>query len=207
MSNYFITDTTLTSIANAIRSKTHTSEQILVKDFASKIGELGSGLPELANPATAEEVFSGYQFIGSDGAAETGSFTIESELNEQVELLTQITNALSVKILNSAFLYLYNHGDECIDASGGWEAYAYKTSTSGSTVLKPTVTKNTDFMKMSVTSSDTSYKAGCIMSKQAIDVTNFNTLKLCARAISGSTHLSISVTYTKENNYIVEANA
>lgn len=43
MVNYFITGNTLTAIAEAIRSKTNTSDQILVRDFASKINDLELG--------------------------------------------------------------------------------------------------------------------------------------------------------------------
>ena len=43
MSNYMITDTTLTSIADAIRSKTGGSSPILVEDFANEIDGISGG--------------------------------------------------------------------------------------------------------------------------------------------------------------------
>lgn len=106
MANYFITGDTLTAIANAIRSKTNTSEQILAKDFASKINalELGANLPDLTTPATAAEVFSGYQYITEEGTSATGTFTIEEEINTQDNLLSQIVSTLKTRIVNAAGL-------------------------------------------------------------------------------------------------------
>ena len=106
MSNYFINGNTLTAIADAIRSKTNTSEQILARDFASKINalELGANLPDLTTPATAAEVFSGYQYITEEGTSATGTFTIEEEINTQDSLLSQVINTLKTRIVNAAGL-------------------------------------------------------------------------------------------------------
>lgn len=106
MANYFINGNTLTAIADAIRSKTNTSEQILAKDFALKINnlELGANLPELTNQASAAEVFSGYQYITQEGTSATGTFTIEEEINTQDSLLSQVINTLKTRIVNAAGL-------------------------------------------------------------------------------------------------------
>lgn len=56
--------------------------------------QTGVDLPELSNPASAEEVFEGYEAIDGEGNVVRGSFTIDMELNEQNAWISQIKKAL-----------------------------------------------------------------------------------------------------------------
>lgn len=75
MSKYVIDDSTLTGIADAIRTKEETSDPIPVEEMAERIGAIETGvtLPTLSNPATAAEILSGYEAIGADGEVVTGT--------------------------------------------------------------------------------------------------------------------------------------
>lgn len=57
---------------------------------------LGSGieLPELTNPGTEEELFSGKELIGENGEKVVGTFTLDNEMSEQESLIAQIQTAL-----------------------------------------------------------------------------------------------------------------
>ena len=54
----------------------------------------GVELPTLTAPASEAEVFEGYEYIDQEGAAKVGSFTIESELSTQNDLIAQIQSAV-----------------------------------------------------------------------------------------------------------------
>ena len=54
-------------------------------------------LPELSSPAANSEVFANKEFIDGSGVKRTGTFTIDSELNTQDDLITQIQIALEGK--------------------------------------------------------------------------------------------------------------
>lgn len=57
----------------------------------------GVDLPEMTNPAEPEEVFAGQEYIDDTGALKEGSFTIDSEIEEQDGLISQILTALEGK--------------------------------------------------------------------------------------------------------------
>lgn len=61
----------------------------------------GIELPELSNPANADELFSGKQLIDGDGEVVTGTFTIDNELTTQDNLISQIQTALQGKAAGS----------------------------------------------------------------------------------------------------------
>lgn len=57
----------------------------------------GVDLPELTSPATEDEVFSGKELIDQEGNVVTGTFTIDSELNTQDNLIAQLSTILDTK--------------------------------------------------------------------------------------------------------------
>lgn len=61
-------------------------------DIANALPEASGGveLPELSNSASTAEVFNGYEYIDENGEKKIGAFTIESELNEQDNLIAQL---------------------------------------------------------------------------------------------------------------------
>ena len=76
---------------------TNTTNLQSILEKINNLPEAGTDLPELTNPALAEEIFLNKEAIDADGNIRTGTFTIDSELNEQDDLLTQITSALEGK--------------------------------------------------------------------------------------------------------------
>ena len=54
-------------------------------------------LPELTDPANAEELFANKELINADGNKITGTFTIDTELSTQDSLIAQIQTALQNK--------------------------------------------------------------------------------------------------------------
>lgn len=56
---------------------------------------IGVELPELTNPANNDEVFLGKEIYDIDGNVRTGTFTIESELTTQNDLIAQLQNAVN----------------------------------------------------------------------------------------------------------------
>lgn len=87
MERYIIEGTTLTNIANAIRSKTGNTEPIQVMEMASEISSISGGgtggadLPSLSNPALASDILSGKEAINSNGEKITGSIVTKTSSN------------------------------------------------------------------------------------------------------------------------------
>lgn len=92
--------------------------------------------------------------------------------------------------------YLYNMGDECTDLTGGWVAAAIKPAGSGSTAVKPSVTKNTDSITFSLTSGYPNYIVGYLVTEKSIDITNYSkiTINVTNFSISGGLIVSNSKT-------------
>lgn len=99
MAKYSIEKSTLTGIADAVRAKEGTTAPIPVTDMATRIQAIQTGveLPALDSPGSSEDLMQGKQLIDSEGKPVTGTFTIEQELEEQADLVTQIQEALNTK--------------------------------------------------------------------------------------------------------------
>ena len=63
------------------------------------IAQISTGveLPELTSPAAASEIFEGKQAIDQEGNIQMGTFTIESELTDQENLLDELESVLEGK--------------------------------------------------------------------------------------------------------------
>lgn len=95
---YSIKEETLVAIADSVRTVTGTTGDISPEEFAVKIVEGGSAaLPELSNEGTASDLMLNKELIDGDGKKVTGTFTIDSELTTQDNLISQIQTALSGK--------------------------------------------------------------------------------------------------------------
>lgn len=97
---YLIQGETLIAIADAIRSKTGSSDTLSLEDMPSVIS--GNGFPALTPPALTNEgsaidLMEGKELIDADGNIVTGTFTIDSELSTQDDLISQIQTALQNK--------------------------------------------------------------------------------------------------------------
>lgn len=76
--------------------------------------------------------------------------------------------------------YLYKDGDECVDVTGGWNAYPYRVN-GYNTGKTPTLNKGTNAMTISLNnelSGNPDAKRGCIFSEKKIDMSRFKTLKI-----------------------------
>lgn len=93
-------DIKMTAIADEVRRLTETEGSMSLDDMANGLSGVEVGgieLPELSNPASEEEVFANKQLIDENGEVITGTFTIDSELNTQENLINQIATALEGK--------------------------------------------------------------------------------------------------------------
>lgn len=78
---------------SSLKQNTASLQELL--NAVNNLPEAGSGgveLPELTNAGTSTDLSSGKQLIDGEGNIVTGTFTIDNELGEQSNLITQITN-------------------------------------------------------------------------------------------------------------------
>lgn len=93
----------IVAVADAVRNKTGTSGEMTLGEIASSINGISAGteLPELTNEGSAADLLLGKELINSDGEVIEGTFTIDSELTMQDDLITQIQTALEGKAAGS----------------------------------------------------------------------------------------------------------
>lgn len=83
MANYLVTDTQLTSVANAIRTKGETNETLTFPSgFTNAIGNINTGTDISDTTATANDVLTGKYFYTVNGTKTEG--TITSKLNSDL---------------------------------------------------------------------------------------------------------------------------
>lgn len=70
--------------------------------------------------------------------------------------------------------HLYRNGDEFESITGGW--IPYKTSSSDTTAVNPTVTKSADSVKITIPSSEPYTKGGALVTKNPVSFKDKNTL-------------------------------
>lgn len=80
---------------NSALSSNNADLQSLIEQV-DNLPDAGSGveLPELLNPANEGEVFLNKEYINANGVKKSGTFTIDTELTSQDELISQIQTAL-----------------------------------------------------------------------------------------------------------------
>lgn len=99
---------------------------------------------------------------------------------------------------------LYDSGDEIDQITGGWSAQAFKASNDVGNLKAPTVTKNTENMKVELDGySGGSYYCGCTMTGKSVDLTGFASLKINITAITSRVYLRIASAHS--NGYTSEA--
>ena len=81
----------------SINNNTNKLNELLQAIDALPDKSSGVQLPEVTNPASTSEVFSGKEYIDENGNKKTGSFSIDSELSQQDTLIAQIQSALEGK--------------------------------------------------------------------------------------------------------------
>lgn len=75
--------------SNSILQSNNTDLQAILNTI-NALPEAGTDLPELTNPGTAADLMSGKELIGENGGVVTGTFTLDTELTEQSDLIAQI---------------------------------------------------------------------------------------------------------------------
>ena len=96
MAEYLVQGASLTTVADAIRSKGGTSDTLIFPDgFVAAISEIqtggGAALEPLENPAGADNIDAGYQAYGSGGQVITGTrgtSSLDYSWNENTLTLT-----------------------------------------------------------------------------------------------------------------------
>lgn len=96
MANYLIKESTLTSIADNIRTMTGKTGKLSPDDMATEITNIESGIDTSDATASASEIFNG-ETAYVDGEKITGNFTIDDEVADQISLISQIKSALEGK--------------------------------------------------------------------------------------------------------------
>lgn len=85
----------LVNIANAIRTKNGKTEEFSIYQMPDEITSIsGFQLPSLSNSGVSGDLTEGKQLIDADGNVVTGTFTIDSELTTQDNLISQIQSAV-----------------------------------------------------------------------------------------------------------------
>lgn len=105
---------------------------------------------------------------------------------------------------NMQNLFAYNYGDENAVVTGGWSGYAYKDTGSGSSVKLPTVTKESNRMKIGITGTSSAWYFGSVFAEKPIDLTNYKTIEIVVGTASLNSNTGgggFSVATTKANNY------
>lgn len=90
----------IVAIADAVRNKTGTSGEMTLGGIASGINNISTGIDTSDATATAETIFKD-ETAYVDGEKITGTFSIDSELTTQDNLITQIQTALQNKAAGS----------------------------------------------------------------------------------------------------------
>lgn len=88
--------TKIQGLINTANTTTGNSDKDLTAAVNALVEKANSGteLPELATPATQDEVFLNQEYIDENGIKKTGTFTIDSELTQQESLIAQIQSAI-----------------------------------------------------------------------------------------------------------------
>ena len=111
----------MTALADVVRAKTGRTDALTLDEMIESVEGIESGTNTSDATATADEIFAGETAYTSDGKV-TGTFTIEEELTEQNDLISQITTMLRSKT-NYNTLYIASSiptddvgvdGDVCI---------------------------------------------------------------------------------------------
>lgn len=86
----------IVALANSIRNRTEETDLLTIGEMIDDIGSIAGGveLPQLTNEGSAGDLLSGKELIDGDGNVVTGSFTLESEITTQDNLIAQIQSAV-----------------------------------------------------------------------------------------------------------------
>lgn len=110
------------------------------------------------------------------------------------------------KVGNMQDVYLYNYGEDNTVVTGGWVAYAYRNSGASSTAKAPTLTLNSNSMRIAISSS--SWSKGAVFAENLIDLTDYTSIEVTIGGSSGfgdnDGTMYLNVATSKQNNYEYE---
>ena len=86
----------IVAIADAVRAKNGTTAEMTLGEIVSSISEINTGLDTSDATADSSEIFAGETAYVASGKV-TGTFTIDSELTEQNDLISQISTLVATK--------------------------------------------------------------------------------------------------------------
>ena len=135
MADVFIKAGTMTAIGDAIRAKTGSTEGILPADMPAQIEGISTGTDTSDATASADEIFAGETSYGADGKV-TGTFTIDSELTEQNDLISQIASLVASKANPQGGTDTSDATATAEDILSGKTAYAKGEKITGTIVTK-----------------------------------------------------------------------
>ena len=99
-------------------------------------------------------------------------------------------------------LYLYNKGYQDTDVTGGLKGYAYGSSSSGSTRVNPTVNYGDTDITVTNQAASNGTSASSLFTENAIDITNYNNLKINITKRSGNANtIGFGITKTKKDKF------
>lgn len=135
MSKYVIDDSTLTGIADAIRTKEETSDPIPVEEMAERIGAIETGvtLPTLSNPASPSEILNGYEAIGEDGSVIEGEALATASTATAADIMSGKTaynsagELLTGTAVKGAEIITLTGTIETLTSASGSKTFSFKT--------------------------------------------------------------------------------
>ena len=99
-------------------------------------------------------------------------------------------------------LYLYNKGYQDTDVTGGLKGYAYGSAKSGSTRVSPVVDYGDTYITVTSQTASNNTSASSLFTENAIDITNYNNLKINITNRSGNANtIGFGITKTKKDKY------
>lgn len=138
-----------------------------------------------------------------------GTWTVYARLGDQSSTATvEITEEgqmMRYYVTIAYLLYLYNHGDECIDISGGWTLRQGPNDSTSGYINTATLTKNAN--SISITTPAAS--CGQANANNKIDLTHYSTLNVTALTSHSGTGQHISVRSTNvayDKNFAADLN-
>ena len=108
------------------------------------------------------------------------------------------------KLVGFLYKYLFKAYDACIEETCGWNGYGYYHSGSSTAVLVPTVSLGEQLYAY-ITATDVNAKTGVLISENAIDLSDYNTLVINysyeIQTTVSSNYISLHLSQTKATSF------